>query len=467
MQYVSRLMSAVRTLGIAPHTIVLAAGDLAALLGTACVVFFLRSCMDCLPSAFYTRGLPLLLLAPLLGAACGVYQRIAPTPHRELKRLAQFVTLLYVLALALLFFSKSSDTISRIFLVGAWACSLITVPVMRYCIRRHWSRMPWWGTPLVILDYGGKGKEFWRWLKCHPERDLVPVCLEPLPEQPAALRQTLSGLCARFPGALALLPASPDMTQGGMDYLAEVSACFPGVIYVPPLPAGQRRQWFTVQDLGMAVGLLARRRLHDKWRQCVKRALDVTLTLLGMPVVLPVGAVICAAIVLSSPGSPFYCQRRIGRDGRKFTVYKFRSMVRNADALLQRHLASSPELRAEWEADQKLRNDPRIFPVGRLLRKTSLDELPQLINVLKGDMSLVGPRPIVTSEIAKYGPVFDDYCRVRPGITGFWQVSGRNDTTYEDRVAMDQYYVSNWSVWLDIWILAKTLPAVLHSDGAY
>jgi lipopolysaccharide/colanic/teichoic acid biosynthesis glycosyltransferase len=142
-------------------------------------------------------------------------------------------------------------------------------------------------------------------------------------------------------------------------------------------------------------------------------------------------------------------------------------MARNADALLQKALAEDGELRREWEQTHKLKQDPRITRVGAFLRKTSLDELPQLWNVLTGDMSLVGPRPIVEAEIAKYGPVIEEYFRVRPGLTGLWQISGRNDTSYAERVRLDQHYVSNWSVWFDIWILAKTLPVILSGKGAY
>jgi Undecaprenyl-phosphate galactose phosphotransferase WbaP len=162
-----------------------------------------------------------------------------------------------------------------------------------------------------------------------------------------------------------------------------------------------------------------------------------------------------------------YRQWRVGRNGRRIGVYKFRTMVRNADAVLREMLEKDPELAAEWERDQKLRCDPRVTRVGAFLRKTSLDELPQLINVVTGDMSLVGPRPVVEGERGKYGPVFDEYCRVRPGITGLWQVSGRNNTSYAERVAYDHYYINNWSVWMDIWILCRTVPVVLTGYGAY
>jgi lipopolysaccharide/colanic/teichoic acid biosynthesis glycosyltransferase len=142
-------------------------------------------------------------------------------------------------------------------------------------------------------------------------------------------------------------------------------------------------------------------------------------------------------------------------------------MSANADANLAIYLLSNPAFQEEWRKDFKLRRDPRVTPFGRFLRKTSLDELPQIWNVIRGEMSVVGPRPIVVEEIAKYGSAFDLYGRVRPGITGLWQVSGRNNTTYSDRVRLDEYYVKNWSLWLDVHVLCKTLPAVWSANGAY
>jgi lipopolysaccharide/colanic/teichoic acid biosynthesis glycosyltransferase len=150
-----------------------------------------------------------------------------------------------------------------------------------------------------------------------------------------------------------------------------------------------------------------------------------------------------------------------------FKAWKFRTMVQNADAVLKSHLAAHPALAEEWRLTQKLKNDPRVTPLGKLLRRSSLDELPQLMNVFAGEMSLVGPRPIVAAEVEKYGEHYTSYCRVKPGITGLWQVSGRNNTTYDERITFDQYYVLNWSVWLDLHILTRTVHTVLTGDGAY
>jgi undecaprenyl-phosphate galactose phosphotransferase len=159
---------------------------------------------------------------------------------------------------------------------------------------------------------------------------------------------------------------------------------------------------------------------------------------------------------------------RIGKDGKKFYCLKFRSMVNgDSQAILKDYLAGNPEAMAEWQETQKLKDDPRITKLGGILRKYSLDELPQFLNILKGDMSLVGPRPIVDNEVQKYHSDIAYYYRVRPGVTGMWQVSGRNDVSYAQRVQMDSWYVRNWSFWHDIAIICKTFPALLKSSGAY
>jgi exopolysaccharide production protein ExoY len=173
------------------------------------------------------------------------------------------------------------------------------------------------------------------------------------------------------------------------------------------------------------------------------------------------------ALALENDGPVIFRHRRVGLGGRRFEVLKFRSMHVDADRILAKHLRDNPAAAAEWARDQKLKDDPRITPLGRFLRKSSLDELPQLINVLVGDMSIVGPRPIVDAEIVRYGRCFRHYCRVRPGITGIWQVSGRNDVSYRRRVAMDALYSRRKNAILDLRLMLATVPAVLSRKGSY
>jgi Undecaprenyl-phosphate galactose phosphotransferase WbaP len=198
-----------------------------------------------------------------------------------------------------------------------------------------------------------------------------------------------------------------------------------------------------------------------------KRVVDMLLGAALLVAVLPLALLIALAIVLDSPGPVFFAQRRIGQGGRRFRLWKFRSMLEGADEVLRNHLKADPDNARQWRLARKLRNDPRVTRVGRFLRRTSLDELPQLWNVLRGDMSLVGPRPIVCEEIRRYGAAFALYRQVSPGLTGLWQVSGRNDTSYHRRVVLDACYVRTWTPILDLIILLKTIPVVLAGKGAY
>jgi exopolysaccharide production protein ExoY len=173
------------------------------------------------------------------------------------------------------------------------------------------------------------------------------------------------------------------------------------------------------------------------------------------------------AIIWTSPGAALFRHRRVGFRGKHFSCFKFRTMVPDAEARLRDYLESDPTARAEWASCRKLRFDPRITAIGSILRKTSLDELPQLFNVIKGDMSIVGPRPVTDEELVRYSTNVHDYLACRPGITGLWQVSGRSGTTYAKRVACDSFYARNWSIALDAKIVIVTLPALLDSDNAY
>ncbi|TWU22917.1 UDP-glucose:undecaprenyl-phosphate glucose-1-phosphate transferase [Novipirellula galeiformis] len=199
-----------------------------------------------------------------------------------------------------------------------------------------------------------------------------------------------------------------------------------------------------------------------------KRFCDLAICVPAILLLCPIAFLIGYLIRRGDPGPVFFGHERVGQHGKKFRAWKFRSMVVDAENVLQEYLQKHPELKAEWEADHKLRDDPRVIRgIGTLLRKWSIDEFPQLWNIVKGEMSLVGPRPIIEAEIAKYSEGYFAYSHMVPGLTGLWQVSGRNDTTYAERVKLDGFYARNWSPWLDIWILVRTPYAVLKSDGAY
>lgn len=441
--------------------------DALALEATALLVFALRSLFPGeLNSSLYTGVMPLLLLGPLLNIALNTSQSISLPPHKEIKQLFLATTFTYLLVLAYLFISQEGTLYSRLVVGGAWLCSLISVPTARGRVRRWLSAKPWWGRPVVFLRRSEGCEELWQYLQNHPQRGLRPVDMVHVTPGQSDFATVLADLRRRHPDAVALL-CLDDEGKASADFIRNVSLYFGSLLLVPPLTAGEGRFWLTPRDLGCAVGLLVRQNLLDARRLRAKRCMDLCIALLSSPVVFPLGLLLALCIRLDSKGSPIYAQHRIGQNGKPIKVFKFRTMVCNADELLHKHLEANPELREEWEANQKLRDDPRVTRMGAFLRKTSLDELPQLWNVFSGSMSLVGPRPIVENEIDRYGKVYTDYSLVKPGITGLWQVSGRNNTTYAERIRLDHYYVTNWSVWMDIWILARTIPVVLLGKGAY
>lgn len=200
----------------------------------------------------------------------------------------------------------------------------------------------------------------------------------------------------------------------------------------------------------------------------IKRIIDIVAGIVGIIILVPLTLIVIALRFIKNEhnGPIFYEQLRIGKNGKVFRMYKFRTMVVGADRILKKYLDENEEIRKEFEENQKLRNDPRITSIGKILRKTSLDEFPQFINVLKGDMSLVGPRPIVEREVELFGNNMKRVHSVKPGITGYWAVNGRSDTTYEERVNMETYYAENYSLGLDIKIILKTITAVLNKKGA-
>lgn len=199
-----------------------------------------------------------------------------------------------------------------------------------------------------------------------------------------------------------------------------------------------------------------------------KRLFDIFFSFFALFFLMPLFFIIALAILFTSKGKSVYSHERVGRGGKPFRCYKFRTMYTDADARLKEILAKSPEMRAEWESCHKLKNDPRVTPVGAFLRKTSLDELPQFWNVLTGDLSIVGPRPVVRAEIKKfYGPRAACVLSIRPGITGLWQVSGRSNTSYDMRVKLDEEYVKKQSLWLDFKLILKTVPSMIFRKGAY
>jgi len=223
----------------------------------------------------------------------------------------------------------------------------------------------------------------------------------------------------------------------------------------------------SIRDFGGVLGWVTTNKLKTSWNLKLKRLMDILIVSIGGLLLLPFLIITALLIKITSRGPVLYKHLRLGMNGKYFYAYKFRSMVINAHEQLEKLLESNPQIKKEWEKNHKLANDPRVTIIGRFLRRTSIDEFPQLINILKGEMSLVGPRPIVDAEVERYGDDFYRVFSVRPGLTGLWQVSGRSDADYDARVAYDTYYLQSWSGWLDLWVLFMTFGAVVRGRGAY
>lgn len=204
-------------------------------------------------------------------------------------------------------------------------------------------------------------------------------------------------------------------------------------------------------------------RLKNIYSKCFKRILDIVLSVIGLIILSPLFLAIAILIKIDSKGSVFFKHKRIGKNGKEMYIYKFRTMVENAEDLIKQF---TPEQQEEYKSNFKLENDPRITKIGKFLRKTSLDELPQLLNIIKGDLSIIGPRPVITAELEKYGMNKNKFLSVTPGLTGYWAANGRSTTTYEQRMEMELYYVDNISFKLDVKIFFKTILSVIKREGA-
>ena len=463
----SSLATRLRRAGLPPQQLLLCLGDVLTLLLVSATVLLLRDLFGGVDlSQYLWIGLFIIVLMPILGFLFGLYQTLPLPPHRELRSLVLSASMVFALLLLSLFAGKSSVSYSRLAMLGSWLLGCLALPGWRFLARKLWARRRWWGAPLIILDRSRRGRAFWHYLKRNPQYGLLPFDIMSLPDDEKRLTAMLADYGGRHPEAIALVLRG-EQHLSEIDYLSIINRYFGKTLIIPQFGADFQHFWLTPCDLGLHTGLLIKQNLRSRWRRRLKRLLDLSICLPLTGILLLPSLLLALAIRLDSPGPIIYRQRRLGQGGREIRVRKFRTMVSDADAVLARFLDEQPELRAEWERDHKLKNDPRVTRVGAFLRKTSLDELPQLINVLLGDMSLVGPRPIVEDERVKYGAVYENYSRVRPGVTGLWQVSGRNNTTYDERVAMDNYYVTNWSVWMDLWILGKTPFVVLTGYGAY
>ncbi|MGX4640641.1 undecaprenyl-phosphate galactose phosphotransferase WbaP [Massilia sp. SYSU DXS3249] len=412
--------------------------------------------------------------------AKGHYGKRKPFAN-EVKDVLTVISVVATVDAALLFLAKAD--FSRGLMLSSWMLSLLLVIALRYAVKRGLIAAGGWLRPMVIVGWGENAVETALAFKDEQLMGMRLVAFL-VPVGQSKLQHNIRDKHGNLIPSISL-GADPDRTlkqlgsphvvlafeQGGVEeheqIIQQISRRNRDVQLVPPLRGlplyGMEANHFFAHEVLL---LTMRNNLARRFHQLVKRCFDLTaaslILLLGSPLFLFI------AIKVASSGRPiFFGHKRVGQHNKLFSCYKFRTMAPNADQLLADLLAKDPEARAEWERDFKLKNDPRITPIGHFLRKTSLDEIPQLWNVLKGDMSLVGPRPIVTAELDRYGNQVEYYLEAKPGVTGLWQISGRNDVTYETRVYLDAWYVKNWSLFNDIVILLRTVKVIFRREGAY
>lgn len=366
---------------------------------------------------------------------------------------------------SILFVIKQSESYSRFIVMMFFLLNLL-LPLYVAWIKKRLFAVSWLREPVLVIGDANGIAAVREWLAMEFSGfDADDLLLEGRPEDDD-LDGRLDARCSRYYAAAI---AADTLSVDDLFVLTEaVQHHFSKVIVIPNLgkfPLINATILGSIEHKGVAFSVP--NNLLNPFDRFLKSGFDAVVSVMIIVAVAPFLLLLYLVVLIASRGNPVYKQRRIGHDGEAFEIYKFTSMRPDADAFLETLLQKDPELKAEWEREHKLKNDPRVTGLGRFLRKTSLDELPQFYNVLRGEMSLVGPRPIVRDEIEKYGEYFRYYAGVKPGITGLWQVSGRNDVAYQERVQLDVWYVRNWSVNLDLMILLKTFSAVLRKRGSY
>jgi Undecaprenyl-phosphate galactose phosphotransferase WbaP len=404
-----------------------------------------------------------------------LYPGVSLAPAEELRRFSIGTLIVYGGIIISRYIEHHSYDMVSIAFVLSFVFSPVLLLVFRSFMRYLLGITKLGGIPAVIFGGGTTGRTLMDRLLNKNEAGYTPVLI--LDDDPGSgeeyrgvpiIHDTSLGpeIVKEFRIKMAII-AMPELSSKRLAHILNRSAsAFRYNVLIPEF-FGVTNIWATIRDFDGILGFATSHNLKMRWNMAFKRCMDLFVVILGGIIISPVLILIALLVKLTSPGPVLYGQMRIGMNSRRFKAYKFRSMVIDADARLKALLESDPEAREQWESNHKLKNDPRITGVGKLLRKTSLDEFPQLINILKGEMSLVGPRPIVDDEIKKYGENFDRIFSVKPGLSGLWQVSGRSDTDYTSRVALDTYYLQNWSVWLDLWVLYKTAGVVFRGRGAY
>lgn len=454
--------------------------------------------VGCLGLAWGLRNGPMLRLAPALGALfpfstyvahlyflipwtlafaeAGLYSR-RTLFWSETRQVLRACTLAALFAVFLSFAVRSAEELSRLVIAGIWLTTLLVVPIVRYNTKRVLLGAGLWGKRVLVLGAGETGRQVCERIRANPALGYDPVAF--VDDDPQKIGQQQAGLPVRGPlntvpelvrelGVRDVVIALPRLARDQL--LQVISTCEGHVesIRLVPDMFGLATVGVETEDLDGMLLLHMRWNLAKPWNLALKRGFDLFVATGTALLLAPFLMLAAIAIRLDSPGPILYRQQRLGRGWRRFRCVKFRTMYVDNEQRLREHLARNPAAQVEWEQFLKLKTfDPRVTRVGALLRGLSFDEVPQLINVVRGEMSLVGPRPYLPRETQRMGAFAETILKAPPGITGLWQVSGRNELTFSQRLRLDEYYVRNWSLWMDIIVLMKTLGAVLRRRGAY
>jgi Undecaprenyl-phosphate galactose phosphotransferase WbaP len=376
----------------------------------------------------------------------------------EVKLLWKSTTLTGIVVAVILFISKQAFAYSRLVILTWLFFNFISFPIFRTKIKKILYKFRLGKEKVLIIGKTENGIKFVKAIEAEPNLGYEVVGFIDDKTELKDIEEIQT-----------IVISDPNMRSKKIFQLfSQNPTKFRTIFYIPEVKQipviGTEIRYFFQEDI---FALELKNNLANPLNYFLKRAIDYLITLILLPLIMPLFIFIALLVKITSKGPIIFSHERVGKGGKIFKCYKFRTMYIDAEEKLKQILETNPEVKVEWETKYKLTNDPRVTPIGKFLRKTSLDELPQIFNVLKGEMSLIGPRPVTKEELDKYYKEKAElYCLIPPGITGLWQVSGRSNLTYEERVNLDCWYIRNWSLWLDLVILLKTVKVVLKGEGA-
>jgi len=415
--------------------------------------------------AFYT------LISILLAWLIGLYPGFGLPAVQEMQKIVYVVTLTSILLGVYLFLEQLGLAYSRSIFLASWFLSMVFLGSGRYTFRKHFSNRSWYGHPIGIIGNPESAETVINQLFEYPRLGFHPVFYyDPEQENSDSIQKitivhTIKELrrMAQSVGIQHVIFTNPPNEMTSLNF-AWFREHFPNILILfNTSPYGSL--WVKTIDLNGTLAVEIKDHLLNTRQQVFKQILDLTLTGLILLLIWPLFFLLSVLIWFDSKGPIIYIQERLGKDERIINIYKFRTMLEDSDEKLRYLLKTNPEKAQEYAKYHKLSDDPRITRIGLILRRFSLDELPQLINVFKGDMNLIGPRSYLPRELPAIGDYANIILKVKPGLTGWWQVMGRNATTFEERLQLDEYYISNWSIWLDIFIAIKTIWVLISGQG--